>query len=98
MDRHLLELHGGSGKLCLKEVEPVYSNQDGAKQVTVVVALENASFAKYQIAENSHLFTESTTAYVENFSPKVDLLQNGNLQMRQTYFVKLKHQLQVSSS
>ena len=48
--------------------------QDGTKQVTVVVDLENPSFAKFYIAESSHLFTESTTTYVGYFSPKVHLL------------------------
>ena len=72
----------------------VHNKTRWREQVTVVVALENALFEKttFHIAEHSHLFTELTTVYVGN------LLQNGNLQMRQTYFVKSKHELQLSLS
>ena len=83
--------------MCDEKLNQFTIKQDGAKQVAVVVDLENSLFAKFDIAERSHFFTESRTAYVENFSSKVHLLQNGNLQMRQTYFAESKHELQVSS-
>ena len=67
--------------MCEETLHKFTIKQDGAKQFTVVFDLGNALFAKFDIVESSHLFTESTTTYVENFSPKVHLLQNGNLQM-----------------
>ena len=65
--------------MCEETLNQFTIKQDGAKQVTVIVDLENALFARFHIAERSHLFTESTAAYAENFCPKVHLLQNGNL-------------------
>ena len=64
--------------MCEEKLNQFTINQDGAKQVTVVVDLGNASLAKFHIAERSHLFTKSTTAYVENLPSKVvHLLWNG---------------------
>ena len=71
--------------MCEEKLNQFTKKQDGAKQVTVIVDLENALFAGFHIAERCHVFKESTAAYVENFCPKVHLLQNGNLQSSSSF-------------
>ena len=51
--------------MCEEMLNQFTMKQESTRQVTVVVDLENASFAKFHIAERSHLSTESTTAYVK---------------------------------
>ena len=54
--------------VCEEKCNQFTIKQNGAKQVTVIVDLKNASFAKLHIAKRSHLSTESMTVSVDNLS------------------------------